>query len=497
MRAQIASGKLAGKPAGQRVRAMVPSASIHSGMWLALSLVLLLAGAAHAQVARTSSGGGCSGLRGVPWSACTIRKIVGGVGKAKSKIADATVDWFKGITARETRSMQEARLRAEDAHRRAKAAEAAHRALMASRALAEIIAVLCASGALLLTAWVVEHLNSSPAPARSTAVHATAPVQDAAAESAVPAAPPTTPLPADAALAAAAAPSSVSSARRGSRDPSPPSPATPPSGGAALVYAPPITDDSSSPLAAPAPEPPVPAATVPDALDVTAILQHSPPSPATPPSDIVECVEHLASSPVPPPGSPPPPAPVAAMPEAATSPTATAVAATTAVSPTAAVAAKPGATLEPTTLPTVHTTHPTTDVGSSKNLKDVKVAAMPEASPGGVKPFREYLLEALGSPGLTTARTRANSWRNASAEKRFPRNVFPETFPPKRFLPEQRPALPAQCSGHTPHVGVQGYLAHKKAPPPRTLQQAYALGPMVVLGGEALSYERGTHVGVV
>lgn len=96
-------------------------------MWLALSLVLLLAGAAHAQVARTSSGGGCSGLRGVPWSACTIRKIVGGVGKAKSKIADATVDWFKGITARETRSMQEARLRAEDAHRRAKAAEVTSR----------------------------------------------------------------------------------------------------------------------------------------------------------------------------------------------------------------------------------------------------------------------------------------------------------------------------------------------------------------------------------
>jgi len=90
------------------------------------------------------------------------------------------------------------------------------------------------------------------------------------------------------------------------------------------------------------------------------------------------------------------------MPEAATSPTATAVAATTAVSPTAAVAAKPGATLEPTTLPTVHTTHPTTDVGSSKNLKDVKVAAMPEASPGGVKPFREYLLEALGSPGVSS-----------------------------------------------------------------------------------------------
>ena len=30
---------------------------------------------------------------------------------------------------------------------------------------------------------------------------------------------------------------------------------------------------------------------------------------------------------------------------------------------------------------------------------------------------------------------------------------------------------------------VQGYLAHKKLPPPRTLPQAYAQGPRVVLGG--------------
>ena len=42
---------------------------------------------------------------------------------------------------------------------------------------------------------------------------------------------------------------------------------------------------------------------------------------------------------------------------------------------------------------------------------------------------------------------------------------------------------------------VQGNLAHKKVPPPRTLQQAYAQGPAVVLGGEAVSYERGTPVG--
>ena len=42
---------------------------------------------------------------------------------------------------------------------------------------------------------------------------------------------------------------------------------------------------------------------------------------------------------------------------------------------------------------------------------------------------------------------------------------------------------------------VQGYLAHKNLPPPRTLRQAYAYGPMVVLGGGgAFSYERGTPV---
>ena len=42
--------------------------------------------------------------------------------------------------------------------------------------------------------------------------------------------------------------------------------------------------------------------------------------------------------------------------------------------------------------------------------------------------------------------------------------------------------------------GVQGYLAHKKPPSRRTLQQAFAQGPMVILGGWAFSYERGTPV---
>ena len=46
----------------------------------------------------------------------------------------------------------------------------------------------------------------------------------------------------------------------------------------------------------------------------------------------------------------------------------------------------------------------------------------------------------------------------------------------------------AVCAGAL----VQGYLAHKKPPPPRTLQQGFAQGPMPVLGGGAVSYERGT-----
>ena len=40
---------------------------------------------------------------------------------------------------------------------------------------------------------------------------------------------------------------------------------------------------------------------------------------------------------------------------------------------------------------------------------------------------------------------------------------------------------------------LQGYLAHKQQPLPRTQQKARAQGPMVVLGG-GVSYERGTLV---
>ena len=43
---------------------------------------------------------------------------------------------------------------------------------------------------------------------------------------------------------------------------------------------------------------------------------------------------------------------------------------------------------------------------------------------------------------------------------------------------------------------LQGYLAHKKTPPPMTLQWTYAQNPTGVLGGWAFSYERGTLVDV-
>ena len=50
------------------------------------------------------------------------------------------------------------------------------------------------------------------------------------------------------------------------------------------------------------------------------------------------------------------------------------------------------------------------------------------------------------------------------------------------------------ATDHDPARGVQGYRAHKKDPPPRSLQQDCTLGPMVALGGGAVSYERGTPV---
>ena len=45
--------------------------------------------------------------------------------------------------------------------------------------------------------------------------------------------------------------------------------------------------------------------------------------------------------------------------------------------------------------------------------------------------------------------------------------------------------------------GIQGYLAQEKYPPPRTLQQDFTQGPMVVITGGAVSREQGTPVWAV
>ena len=49
---------------------------------------------------------------------------------------------------------------------------------------------------------------------------------------------------------------------------------------------------------------------------------------------------------------------------------------------------------------------------------------------------------------------------------------------------------PERVGFRTRDFRVQGYLPQKKPPPPRTLQKDHAYGPMVVLGGGAISYER-------
>ena len=54
------------------------------------------------------------------------------------------------------------------------------------------------------------------------------------------------------------------------------------------------------------------------------------------------------------------------------------------------------------------------------------------------------------------------------------------------------PSPPSMLQGH--QAPLQGYPAHEKHPPPRTLQKDYTYGPMEVPGGGAVSYERGTPV---
>ena len=58
--------------------------------------------------------------------------------------------------------------------------------------------------------------------------------------------------------------------------------------------------------------------------------------------------------------------------------------------------------------------------------------------------------------------------------------------------PGRARAFPGSASST---FGLQGYLAHKKSPPPRTLQWDHAYSPRRVLGGWAFSHERGTPVG--
>ena len=50
-----------------------------------------------------------------------------------------------------------------------------------------------------------------------------------------------------------------------------------------------------------------------------------------------------------------------------------------------------------------------------------------------------------------------------------------------------------QGSGFNQHSS--GFKIQDPTRPPMTLQQGYAWGPMVILGGGAFSYERGTPVG--
>ena len=42
-------------------------------------------------------------------------------------------------------------------------------------------------------------------------------------------------------------------------------------------------------------------------------------------------------------------------------------------------------------------------------------------------------------------------------------------------------------------LNLKGYLAHKKHPSRRTLQQPYASGPRLIVWGWAISIYRGTH----
>ena len=66
------------------------------------------------------------------------------------------------------------------------------------------------------------------------------------------------------------------------------------------------------------------------------------------------------------------------------------------------------------------------------------------------------------------------------------------------FLMSEVPLYPCTArSRHARCLDIQGHLAHKKTPPPSTLQKACSQGPVMVPRGGAFSYERGTPVHVL
>ena len=64
---------------------------------------------------------------------------------------------------------------------------------------------------------------------------------------------------------------------------------------------------------------------------------------------------------------------------------------------------------------------------------------------------------------------------------------------PMGYLAHKEPPVPKD---HYSALWIQGYLADKKPLPPRTIQYGSAYGPVLVLGGGAFHYERGTSVDV-
>ena len=98
---------------------------------------------------------------------------------------------------------------------------------------------------------------------------------------------------------------------------------------------------------------------------------------------------------------------------------------------------------------------------------------------------RPYIGLGKGSPTLGFSGNPCTSREQAQGHARTGQG-FPETSASPQFL---------LLWAHMHRPAVQGYLANEKTFSPRTMQYAYVLGRIVVLGGWAFSYERGTPVG--